>query len=228
MEDNTFAINGYKIINGLYTPAQTQNIINSFDAQTQQHNTTGLYAKRNLLGSMPQLQGLLFTNSFKEVIKSFGQGYFLTKSIYFNKPPQSNWFVAWHQDITIAVKEKILTEGFINWTEKEGVFSAQPPKNILENIVTLRIHLDDTNAGNGALRIVPASHSSGVVRVENQPTQTEITCDVNAGGAMLMKPLLFHASRRTTNNCQRRVIHLEFSNTQLPNGLQWAEKLDVL
>jgi hypothetical protein len=225
---DTFDATGYSIVSKQYAPAEIQNIITFFDAEAQQQSLTRLYAKRNVLGAMPQLQPLIFTDNVKKLIDSFGQGYFLTKSIYFNKPPQSNWFVPWHQDITIAVKEKIITEGFVNWTEKEGAFAVQPPVQILENIITLRIHLDDTNEGNGALHIIPQSHLNGIVRTENQNTETEVTCNVSEGGIMLMKPLLFHASRRTTNNRQRRVIHLEFSNMQLPNGLQWAEKLEVL
>jgi hypothetical protein len=228
MTNNTFSTAGYSIINQQYIPDEIQEMVACFDAESQHQNQTGLYAIRNVLGAMQQLQPLLFKSNVKALIDTFGKGYFLTKSIYFDKPPQSNWFVAWHQDITIAVKEKILTEGFVNWTAKEGAFAVQPPTQILENIVTLRIHLDDTNTENGALRIIPQSHLNGIVRTENQNTATEITCDVEVGGVMLMKPLLFHASRRTTNHRRRRVLHLEFSNAQLPNGLQWAEKLAVL
>ena len=41
---------------------------------------------------------------------------------------------------------------------------------------------------------------------------------------MIMKPLLLHASNRTTNNNKRRVIHVEFSNRSLADRLQWSEK----
>lgn len=37
-------------------------------------------------------------------------------------------------------------------------------------------------------------------------------------------PLLLHSSKRTTNLQPRKVIHLEFANTELLNGLEWAEK----
>lgn len=42
-----------------------------------------------------------------------------------------------------------------------------------------------------------------------------------------MKPLLFHASNKTTNNERRRVIHIEFSNKKLPNELEWSEKTNL-
>jgi len=38
--------------------------------------------------------------------------------------------------------------------------------------------------------------------------------------------LLLHASNRTTNNQKRRVVHIEFSRAKLPDGIDWAEKMD--
>jgi len=100
---------------------------------------------------------------------------------------------------------------------------------MLENIVTIRIHLDDTDENNGALRVVPQSHLKKIYRPEtiNWTTETEVSCNVKAGGVMIMKPLLLHSSGRTTNNQKRRVIHIEFSNKELPGPLQWAERMKV-
>ncbi|MOA48013.1 hypothetical protein D3C78_1706990 [compost metagenome] len=42
---------------------------------------------------------------------------------------------------------------------------------------------------------------------------------------MIMRPLLLHASNRTTNDNQRRVIHIEFSSENLPKPIQWSELL---
>ena len=107
-------------------------------------------------------------------------------------------------------------------------FAVQPPLNILENIFTIRIHLDETNSENGALKVIDKSHSKGIYRPENIDWENEIEtiCDVEKGGIMIMKPLLLHGSNRTTNNRKRRVIHIEFSNQELPKELNWSEKLD--
>ena len=56
--------------------------------------------------------------------------------------------------------------------------------------------------------------------------EIETICKVKAGGIMVMRPLLFHASNRTTTNTKRRVIHIEFSKADLPLGIDWAEKED--
>ena len=82
----------------------------------------------------------------REIIKSnFGENYFITKSIYFDKPEKSNWFVAYHQDLTISVDKKVETENFENWTIKQNQFAVQPPKEILEQNFTIRIHIDKNN-----------------------------------------------------------------------------------
>lgn len=65
-------------------------------------------------------------------------------------------------------------------------------------------------------------------RDETTPTSTHSipdTCRVPRGGAMIMRPLLQHASSRSSSGKRRRVIHIEFSNAELPVGLNWAERL---
>lgn len=151
--------------------------------------------------------------------------YFLTKAIYFDKPSTSNWFVPYHQDLSISVNQKTDSPGYVNWTYKRGQYGVQPPLSILENTTTIRIHLDTTNLHNGALRVIPNSHKKGIIRTDEKSWNLEeaFICDVKKGGVMLMKPLTLHASSRTTNNKQRRVIHLEFCNQKLASPLEWLE-----
>lgn len=159
----------------------------------------------------------------------FGEKYFNIKAIYFDKPPQSNWIVAWHQDLTISVSDKIEHEGFANWSIKQGLPTVQPPREILENIYTIRIHLDDCDETNGALRVIPESHQKGVIAMQNfclEDYPKSVTCLVQKGGVMLMKPLILHASNKSTSERNRRVIHLEFSDIDLPDGMDWREKVD--
>lgn len=137
--------------------------------------------------------------------------------------------MAWHQDLTISVNQKYEVDGFGPWTVKHQQFAVQPPVEILENIVTIRIHLDDTGEHNGALKVIPGSHLHGIQKTaETIFNQNEVTlCPIEQGGIMLMKPLIFHSSARTTNAKQRRVIHLELASKKLPSPLQWAEHMDI-
>lgn len=167
--------------------------------------STGPFAIRQFFKEIPQALPLALNQKLKDFIaQHFGPDYFVVKAIYFDKPEQSNWFVAWHQDLTISVNQKAEIENFGPWTVKHYQFAVQPPVEILENIFTIRIHLDDTNEENGALRVLDGSHSKGICRsseVVFDDTKV-ILCNVKKGGIMLMKPLTFHSSGRTTNNLQ--------------------------
>jgi ectoine hydroxylase-related dioxygenase (phytanoyl-CoA dioxygenase family) len=225
---------GFTIINNVYSESEIEKIISEIEKVTEKEteNSTfrkseDLFAIRQFHKEIPETLKYIFNQNLREIIRSnFGENYFITKSIYFDKPEKSNWFVAYHQDLTISVDKKVETENFENWTTKQNQFAVQPPKEILEQNFTIRIHIDKTTKENGALKVLNKSHKNGIVRTENIEfiNETETICEVEKGGIMIMKPLLFHASNKTTNNERRRVIHIEFSNQKLPNELEWSEK----
>ncbi|GAA3972733.1 phytanoyl-CoA dioxygenase family protein [Mucilaginibacter dorajii] len=223
---------GFTVINGIYTNAEVKSILDVIASANQSNpafrKTDDLFAIRQFLKELPQVVPLIFNDKLKAIITAlFDQDYFVTKSIYFDKPELSNWFVAWHQDLTIVVDKKTDVEGYGPWTVKQNQFGVQPPLPILKDNFTIRIHLDDTNEANGALKAITGSHLKDIYRPEtiDWNIETETTCNVNAGGFMIMRPLLLHASNRTTNNQKRRVVHIEFSRADLDGGLGWAEKL---
>ncbi|MDB6072587.1 MAG: Phytanoyl-CoA dioxygenase, partial [Verrucomicrobiaceae bacterium] len=88
-------------------------------------------------------------------------GHACVRGILFDKTPDANWLVAWHQDLTVCVQERSEVEGHGPWSVKHGVPHVQPPVELLAEMVTLRLHLDLTHAGNGALRVIPRSHREG-------------------------------------------------------------------
>ena len=225
---------GFTIINNVYTESEIEKLIslienitdNEIDNETFRKNKD-LFAIRQFHKEIPETLPFIFNQNLKDAIESnFGKGYFITKSIYFDKPEKSNWFVAYHQDLTISVNKKIELDGFENWTVKQNQFAVQPPKEILDDNFTIRIHIDNTTKENGALKVISNSHSHGILRIEKLDfeNEKETICEVEKGGIMIMKPLLFHASNKTINNERRRVIHIEFSKQQLPEGLEWSEK----
>lgn len=189
-----------------------------------------LFAIRQFFKEVPSSINKVFTQKLRDIIsENFGDEYFVVKSIYFDKPENSNWFVSYHQDLTISVDKKLNIEGYGPWTTKHNQFAVQPPLSILQDNFTIRIHLDNTNQENGALKVVPTSHLKGIYRQEtiDWSIETEKTCEVKKGGVMIMKPLLLHSSGRTTNSEKRRVLHIEFSRSPLPENLNWAEKCDL-
>lgn len=223
---------GFTILNNVYTENELEKLISLIEKKTENNTENAtfrksqdLFAIRQFHKEIPETLDFIFNQNLKDIIENtFGKGYFITKSIYFDKPEKSNWFVAYHQDLTISVNKKIEIENFENWTVKQNQFAVQPPTAILEKNFTIRIHIDKTTKDNGALKVINNSHSKGIFRIENLEIENETICEVEKGGIMIMKPLLFHASNKTTNNERRRVIHIEFSNQQLPDGLDWSEK----
>jgi ectoine hydroxylase-related dioxygenase (phytanoyl-CoA dioxygenase family) len=225
---------GFIIINDVYSETEVDKLIAVIEKinESKPENSTfrksdDLFAIRQFLVEIPETLDVILNKNLKKIIKTtFGEDYFITKSIYFDKPELSNWFVAYHQDLTISVNKKIELENFENWTTKQNQYAVQPPKDILDKSFTIRIHLDKTTKENGALKVVNKSHTRGICRIENIVinTETESFCEVKNGGIMIMKPLLFHASNKTTNNERRRVIHIEFNNQELPKELEWSER----
>ena len=150
----------------------------------------------------------------------------LVRTIYFNKTQSANWGVAWHQDKTIAVNTRTELLGYGPWSIKDNVWHVQPPIDVLEQMVTFRIHLDAANESNGCLKVIPGSHLSGIIAdsdIRDMIEKSEMkSCIVNAGDALVMRPLLLHSSNKATVPHSRRVIHLEYSSFTLPNELKWS------
>ncbi|MCB9046368.1 MAG: phytanoyl-CoA dioxygenase family protein [Chitinophagales bacterium] len=224
MIPETLQDKGYYIAGNIYSAAELDEITTILTTQPVNH----VFAIRNLLPQHPGLLPVLTNDKLRDLLNTItpSGNAAVIRSLYFDKPPRSNWFVAWHQDITINLQQKQDIPGFINWGHKDGYYSVQPTQDILDSIITLRIHLDDTTAENGALKVIPGSHSNGIVRTDSPglfDADTDI-CEVPAGSIMLMKPLLFHSSSRANNRKNRRVIHLEvLPGIDQLSTLPWSE-----
>lgn len=222
--------NGFAVLDNIYTDTEISNLIQQISATPQSGpeflSSKDLFAIRRFFKAVPGITALVFNDKLKSLISgAFGAGHFIVKSIYFDKPQASNWFVPYHQDLMIAVNGKAELPGYGPWTVKPAQTAVQPPVFILENMFTLRIHLDDTDADNGALKVIPGSHAKGIYRPEtiDHDLEREALCNVGRGAVMIMKPLLLHASGRSTSDRKRRVIHIECSNQPLPEPLSWSE-----
>jgi ectoine hydroxylase-related dioxygenase (phytanoyl-CoA dioxygenase family) len=148
----------------------------------------------------------------------------------------SNWKVVWHQDLTIAVRERKDVEGFGPWTMKAGILHVQPPPKVMSGLLAIRLHVDESGIDNGPLRVMAGSHREGRLSAEqigNWNKEASVVCTVPEGGALVMRPLVLHASSSCAIPRSRRVIHLEFAAAELPHGLEWydtvaAEKPDSI
>jgi Phytanoyl-CoA dioxygenase (PhyH) len=186
-----------------------------------------VYGIRNLLSAVPEVRQLAERSPIRAWVEPvLGPGAFAVRGLLFDKPAHANWTVPWHQDLTIAVRERIEVPGFGAWSVKSGVVHVQPPIALLERMLAVRLHLDDCGEANGPLRLLPGSHrdsrlGSDAIRQWRERVDA-VPCLVPRGGIVLMRPLLLHASSPARCPAHRRVIHLEFAAESLPGDLQWA------
>lgn len=187
---------------------------------------------RHLLRDVPQVRALAAAPAMRGVAEAaLGPGALAVRGILFDKTPEANWKVVWHQDLTIALRERRDVPGFGPWTEKEGVVHVQPPAELLAGMVAVRLHLDDCTEHNGPVRVIPESHREGRLAPERvdewRATAKEVVCTVPRGGVLAFHSLLLHASSPALRPAHRRVIHIEYAAAEwarLPRGLEWYER----
>lgn len=189
----------------------------------------GIFAVRNLLDVSPEVAELAASDVIRALVEPvLGAHFFPVRGILFDKIPDANWKVPWHQDVTIAVQERIEADGFGPWSTKADTLHVQPPASILQKMLTVRLHLDNCGEENGALRVVPGSHTRGKIPEQEisrlREALPEQVCAIGLGGALLMRPLLLHASSPSRVPGHRRVVHLDFASIALPVGLRWLSE----
>ncbi|PHV09744.1 phytanoyl-CoA dioxygenase family protein [Chitinimonas sp. BJB300] len=159
------------------------------------------------------------------IYRSVPPSYIAVQCNYFEKSKENNWLVPLHQDISIPVLQRVNHPQLSGWSGKEGFTYVQPPLNVLQSLVTVRIHIDACGTNDGPIKVVPKSHMLGIVSAESglkvRRQSEEVSCIVSKGGAVVMRPLILHASSKATGDSRRRVLHFLFGPPYLPYGLQW-------
>jgi ectoine hydroxylase-related dioxygenase (phytanoyl-CoA dioxygenase family) len=187
-----------------------------------------VYGVRDLVWRVSEIRQLSRTRELLDIVETIlGPGAFAVRGLFFDKTPTTNWNLPWHQDMTIAVQARRDVAGFGSWTLKAGIPHVHAPADLLARMVTIRLHLDDCGSQSGPLRVLPGSHAAGkldpsaIAAWSARANQQAVDCVVPAGGAVVMRPLLLHASAPGTEEGHRRVIHLEYAAETLPGGLEW-------
>jgi hypothetical protein len=224
---------GYALLAGVYSAAECRQVAESLhavlagcsDERVALRRAGGaLYGARNLLALFPKAASIWRRPPLVELLTEvLGPRFGLVRGLYFDKPPEAAWSLPWHQDLTIAVQGHALpSERFRNRTVKAGVPHVEAPDEVLRQMLTLRIHLDDATEENGPLQVLPGTHLGRDAPAMHPP----VTIFATAGDVLAMRPLLAHSSGASQpgTNQHRRVIHLEFAaSRQLPDGHIWHD-----
>lgn len=138
------------------------------------------------------------------------------RATLFEKSGEANWLVVWHQDTALPLSARHDADGWGPWSTKAGVLYAHAPASVLQKIVALRLHLDDSTAANGPLRVIPGSHNLGVLSDAEIAAlvgrERSHECTVARGGVVVMRPLVVHASSKSAGPARRRVLHIEYTS----------------
>jgi len=149
--------------------------------------------------------------------ETLGRDAFPFRATLFDKSPTANWLVVWHQDTALPLQERREAPGWGPWSVKDGVIYAHAPESALTEVLALRLHLDDSTAENGPLRVLPGTHTLGVLTDETlHDLSTKIAavdCVVFRGGVLAMRPLIVHASSKSQSDAPRRVLHIEYASS---------------
>lgn len=149
-----------------------------------------------------------------------------TRAVAFNKTPEANWGVPWHQDRIIAVKARHDIPGFTNWSAKHGQWHCEPPLALLQNMLFVRLHLDPCDASTGAMEIALGSHVEGAVAADQADTIATRyplePCTASRGDVLILNMLTLHRSRPATIATTRRTLRVDYSADPLPHPMDWA------
>jgi ectoine hydroxylase-related dioxygenase (phytanoyl-CoA dioxygenase family) len=203
---------GFAIIPGILKTIQIDGLLEELSRADLPRSRAGVrHAMR-----LPAVAALARDARLMEIAQeSLGRDAFPFRATLFDKSPAANWLVVWHQDTALPLQKRRESPGWGPWSVKDGVIYAHAPENALSQILALRVHLDDSTAANGPLRVLPGTHTLGVLTdktLHELSTQiTPVDCLTPRGGVLAMRPLIVHASSKSQGENPRRVLHIEYA-----------------
>ena len=213
---------GFEVVNQVLLQADCDVILSKLSCLESQSAGT-----RNIL-SEAWCRNLVQTLHAHHILQRLIPANFVAvQCTYFEKSVNKNWLVPIHQDLSIPVGMKVNSSTLTGWSLKEDVLFVQPPDSLLAELIAVRLHLDDCGSRDGPLKVIPGSHKVGRISPELalkiRTTNGELSCESKKGDALVMRPLLLHASSKSVGESRRRVLHFLFGPNKLPYGLCWEK-----
>ncbi len=234
MSDNKLERDGFYLLRGAVTTETVEELKTCcdrvFESKAEgvlaRSGSGQVYAARNLARTLPEARSIWKVGTLLSFLtRQLGPAFGLVRALYFDKPPDQSWSLQWHRDLAIAVEDNSLPSTVLTRPNlKAGVPHVIASEQVLQNMLTLRIHLDDVTMENGPLWVKPGTHAG--LQVFESPDRADEPILCNAGDVLAMRPMLIHCSRNSTPGTwrRRRILHLEFSShAELPDGYRWYD-----
>jgi len=215
---------GYGIIPSVLAPGEILSLLETVASSSVIRSRAGVrhalsQPRISRIANDPRLLGIAGAICGRDVIPF--------RATVFDKSLGSNWLVVWHQDTALPLRNRHEKPGWGPWSVKAGVTYAHAPAEVLEKVVALRLHLDDSNIENGPLRVIPGTHKTGVlseVAIEERVVRgVRIECLAPSGSVVAMRPLILHSSSKSRGTLPRRVLHIEYASEELATaGIEFA------
>ena len=210
--DKAIEENGFAILPRLFSLEYLDRLIQKINELATRRSRAGVRHALELapvaeLSQQPQLIDLA-----RAVL---GPDAFPFRATLFDKSPTANWLVVWHQDTVLPLRARAEIPEWGPWSVKEGIHYAHAPAAVLSQVLALRVHLDDSSAKNGPLRVLPGTHGLGVLSddsVHEVATRiAPVDCIAPKGAVVAMRPLIIHSSSKSHDETPRRVLHIEYA-----------------
>jgi ectoine hydroxylase-related dioxygenase (phytanoyl-CoA dioxygenase family) len=203
---------GFAIFPALFSPERVDRFLQEINEISPQRSRAGV---RHAMKLAP-VAAIAGDRHLAEIACAvLGTRSFPFRATLFEKSPTANWLVVWHQDTALPLRKRAEVPGWGPWSVKESIDYAHAPAGVLSQILALRIHLDDSTADNGPLRVLPRTHMLGVLSDDGIHDLgvriTPVDCVAAKGGVVAMRPLLVHASSKSRTEMPRRVLHIEYA-----------------
>ena len=198
---------GYQIIDNFICQESLEAINRDIESHEKIKDRYGIgHAEKTLLA----VNNYVSSPEFIEKAQKFLDGDVeIKRAIVFNKTEDNNWAIGWHQDRAMTIDNQDVKQLPAEWINK---------------MITICIHLDDTNEKNGCMKIMPNTHKIGLLSPseinEYTAENPQVYCEGPAGSALVMRSHVIHGSDIGSQPSQRRVLHLELCS-QFPCEMQW-------
>lgn len=213
--DKTIGDAGFAVLPALFSHEYLDQLLQDIDESAPRRSRAGV---RHAL-SLPAVAAAAREPQMLEVAREvLGPQAFPFRATLFDKSSNANWLVVWHQDTALPLRERIDLPGWGPWSIKDGIDYAHAPAAALGQVLALRISCDDSTMENGPLRVLPGTHTLGVLTddsIHDLSAQiAPVDCVVPKGGVVAMRPLVVHASSKSQNEMSRRVLHIEYAASE--------------